>query len=131
LFHLQALHQYSSDEILVGGEGKLGNREEVYITFDPEVEEQGYIALSAAELSLNLAKGISIKPIASCISNSSACIERPIVTCDDTDKDVIYLRVAEKPAVVFNENCVVIQGTDEELVMATDRFILYWYEIMR
>lgn len=117
--------------VLIGGEGAIGKNGTVYITFDPDEEELGYVALSAAELSLNLVHGVRVNPVAACTKNvTSACYDREIVTCANTDKDVIYLRVAEKPAVVFNNNCVIIQGTEENLTKATDRFILYWYGIM-
>jgi len=34
------------------------NKEEVYVTFDPDVEKLAYVALGAAELSINLAQSL-------------------------------------------------------------------------
>ncbi|MBT7496922.1 hypothetical protein HN662_01205, partial [Candidatus Woesearchaeota archaeon] len=40
----------------------------LFITFDPNSTQMKYIALSAAELSLSLAKGIKVNPVAACTS---------------------------------------------------------------
>ena len=106
---------------------------EVYITFDP-AEGYGfkYVALSITELSLNLAKGMEIVPVAACTKNETeACKNRPIVTCDDEDISVIYLKETEEEGeVILKGNCVEISGKDWELVKATDRFLLQWYGVM-
>lgn len=106
---------------------------QVYITFDPTEENFKFVALSSAELSLNLAKGIEVLPIAACIKDETdACKGRPIVTCDDSDKAVIYLKkTKEKAQVALKGNCVELSGEDWELVKATDRFLLQWYQVMK
>jgi hypothetical protein len=105
---------------------------EVYLTFDPDEESYTYVTLSIAELSLNLAKGMEIKPIAACSKNeTTACKDRPIVTCENKDKAVVYLRQEEgKGKVNMDGNCVEIIGKDWEMVKATDRFLLQWYGVM-
>ncbi|MBW2995817.1 hypothetical protein KY332_00795 [Candidatus Woesearchaeota archaeon] len=105
---------------------------EVYLTFDPDEKSYTYVTLSIAELSLNLAKGMEIKPIAACSKNlTSACENRPIVTCENKDKAVIYMKQGEGEGEVnLKENCVEIIGKDWELVKATDRFLLQWYNVM-
>jgi hypothetical protein len=88
--------------------------------------------LSSAELSLNLAKGMEIIPVAACSKNeTSVCKDRPIITCDDEDKAVVYIRHSDKEGNVFlKDNCVEITGEGWELVKATDRFLLQWYGVM-
>jgi len=102
----------------------------VYVTFDPNSTQMKYIALSAAELSLNLAKGIKARPIAACTSNETACEGRPIVTCDSTDAPVIYIKKDKEPMLVQSGNCVILMGNEWDLVRVIDRFLLAWYGIM-
>jgi hypothetical protein len=105
----------------------------IYVTFDPTGHELKFVALSSAELSLSLAKGMGILPIAACDKNeTAACINRPIVTCKDSDKSVIYLKQSNSTGIVrFKGNCVELEGDGWELVKATDRFLLKWYRVMK
>jgi hypothetical protein len=104
----------------------------IYLTFDPEQSEKNMTALAASELALNLAQGIQREVIAACAKNvTSACATRPIVNCDDSDKSVIYFLRSNETVVEFNNNCILIMGSGDNLVMATDRLILYWYRIMK
>ena len=106
---------------------------QMYVTFDPSDEGLKFVALSSAELSLNLAKGMEILPVAACsVNETKACEDRPIITCHNRDKAVIYLKQTEGEGVVnLDGNCVVISGDDWELVKATDRFLLQWYQVMK
>lgn len=105
-------------------------KNEVYITFDPTLKPLSYVALSAAELSLNLVKGIGVTPIAACLINETeACKNRPIITCESGEA-AIYLKQDDEAKVILDGNCIIIQGRDYDLVKATDRFLLQWYRIM-
>lgn len=102
-----------------------------FITFDPEDENLQYIALSAAELSLNLAKAIKVMPVAACTKNiTEACYTRPIISCD-SDAPVIYLKQDNETALNLKGNCVEISGWREDMVKVTDRLILQWYGVMK
>ena len=105
----------------------------MYVTFDPTGSNLKFVALSSAELSLNLAKGIEVLPIAACDKNETrACMNRPIVTCEDEDKAVIYLKQTNSTgAVRLKGNCVEVLGDEWELVKAVDRFLLQWYQVMK
>ena len=105
----------------------------IYITFDPNDRSLKFVALSSAELSLNLAKGLEILPIAACAKNETeACGNRPIVTCEDNDKAVIYLKQTDSTGIVRLEgNCIELKGEGWELVKATDRLLLQWYQVMK
>jgi len=107
-------------------------KDEVYVAFNPTEKDLRYVALASAELSLNLAKGIGVKPLAACDRNETeACATRPIVNCDSEDKAVIYLQKTNETAMVkLDGNCVEILGNQSELVKATDRFLLKWYQVM-
>lgn len=103
----------------------------VYITFDPLGGGMQYVALSSAELSLNLVRGIGITPIAACDRNETyACADRPIKTCD-SEGAIIYLEQSNETEVVLQGNCVRIKGSNWNLVKATDRLLLQWYGVMK
>ena len=102
----------------------------VYITFDPLGQGMQYVALSSAELSLNLVRGIGITPIAACDRNETyACADRPIITCD-SNETAILVKQANETMVRLDGNCVILQGEEMDLVKAVDRFLFKFYAIM-
>lgn len=116
--------------------GKLNqifnNSLDIYLTFNPEGEEFSYMALAATELSLNINKALARNMIGACLTNTTAdCYNRPIVTCEDKDKAVIYLKEAENPKVILSGNCMIIEGSKEGIVQAAERILYTWYGIMR
>jgi len=115
-------------------DGELDKRftaNNLYITFNPDEERFTYLALAAGELSLNLVTALNATPIAACITNSTdTCSTRPIVSCQNEDKAVIYIREANETAVLLNGNCMVVQGNGMEIMRAVDRVLFIWYGIM-
>ena len=116
--------------------GKLNsvfsNASDVYLTFDADGEDFDYLALAATEISLNINQVLGKNIFAACIANNTPdCYMRPIVTCEDRETAVIFLRVAENPQVILSGNCMTLEGTDEELVMAAERVLYAWYGIMQ
>ena len=105
--------------------------DDLYITFDPGLNLK-YVALAASELSLNLFRVFNITPIAACTQNlTTSCHDRPIITCDNTDEAVIYLKEASPTKIILESNCVTIQGEGEELVRAADKVVWIQYGIIR
>lgn len=103
----------------------------VYMTFDPMDESKENIALSAGELSLTIVNGVQREVIAACSRNETeACANRPIMTCEDSNNSVIYLKQSNTTSVTFDLNCITITGSEEELLRATDKLILYWYGLV-
>jgi hypothetical protein len=116
---------------IVGELDKSFDPSKLYVTFDPRAESLSYVALAAAELSVNLATALDTIPIAACAYNvTEACYTRPIVSCQDTDKAVIFLREADETRVILEGNCMVIQGKAMELLKAVDRVLYIWYGVM-
>ncbi|MCK5630106.1 MAG: hypothetical protein KAI26_05790 [Nanoarchaeota archaeon] len=116
--------------------GKLNSvfsdADDVYLTFDADGENFDYLALAATEISLNINQVLGKNIFAACIANNTPdCYMRPIVTCEDRETAVIFLRVAENPQVILSGNCMTLEGTDEELVMAAERVLYAWYGIMQ
>ncbi|MDO8740556.1 MAG: hypothetical protein Q7J54_03190 [Candidatus Woesearchaeota archaeon] len=116
--------------------GKIDDRfnfsKSIYLTSDPAESGAGYIALAAAELSLNMVQGLGLLPVAACSENKTIyCAERPIINCTNTDEPVIYLKENDKAEVELKGNCVVINGKDVDLVRSTDRLLYQLYRIMK
>lgn len=108
--------------------------ENVYLTVDPSEErtpETAYLNLAAVELSRKLVEPFERNVTAACTRNETeACESRPIVTCENTNSSVIYLRQASESKIVLNGNCAVIQGKGEGIVMAADKALFQWLKIM-
>jgi hypothetical protein len=128
---------YAPKELLrieiIGSLDDVFNLGPIYITFDPStIGNKSFTALAAGELSLNLAQGFQRPLIPACAKNlTSACLNRPIVNCDDRDKAVIYLLESNETSITFDSNCVIVRGKDANMVKATDRLLLFWYGVMK
>ncbi|MEM2915747.1 MAG: hypothetical protein QXT19_00050 [Candidatus Woesearchaeota archaeon] len=110
-----------------------------YLTFDPDSNSTNssnntdfkYLALAFSELGLSWSRGMGNEVITACTKNLSvACAGHPIITCDDDDKAVFYVRIAEKPRVTLDGNCLIIEGQGLELIKAVDRVLYHFYRIM-
>ena len=106
------------------------NLASTYLTFDPDSEQMAYVGLATGELTQNLAKTLSLAFVPACTKRSEDCAEVPVITCDNTDDPVIYLKTSDETGVFGEGNCLVIQGTEMELVRATNRFLLGLYNIV-
>ena len=115
-------------------------KKNIYITFNPTEDNQKYVALAASELTLSMAKGMNINPVAACDRNESddelkqreidrACTNRSIITCE-SGKPAVYLLQEEPAKVEMKGNCVLVQGVGMNLTKAVDRLLYEWYGIM-
>lgn len=116
-------------------EGSLDKRfsdaEEVYITFNPLGKDLPHVALAIGEFDQSLITSFGKIPIGACDKNETkGCKDRPIVTCEDEDKAVVYFNESIETKIIFSGNCVIIQGYGSELVRAVDRVLMKWYKIM-
>ena len=103
----------------------------IYITFNPLGQNLNYVALAVGEFDQSIIKAFNKVPIAACDRNeTTACSDRPIITCDNTDKPVLYLQQEPEAKVIFKDNCMIVQGVGPEIVRATDRLLLKLYGIM-
>jgi len=122
------------EDVYISGNFSGFKSSPIYITFDPDSEKGQfkYLALASSELTLHVVRGLNFTVIGACTKNETdACFERPIVTCDDVDKSVIYLK-AEPPAqITLNDHCVVLSGNEMELLKSVDRLLFQWYKIMK
>ena len=121
------------ETVPVSGQFTGFNATPVYITFDPNTKKEqfSYLALATSEITLNLIRALNQTVEAACTKNETdVCIERPIVTCDDTEKSVIYLKAEGDAGIQLNNHCVTLTGENFELLRSSDRLLYQWYHIM-
>jgi len=105
--------------------------DKMYIVFDPEDENLGYIALAATDISRALTRVYGITPIAACTKNlTTACANVPIQTCNTTGRPVIYLDNDPTQKIIYTGNCLIIQGEKDDLLKAVQRVLFEWYKII-
>jgi len=108
--------------------------ETVYLTIDPseeKLQETAYKSVAAIELSRKLTDPFYRTVVTACTRNETeACSERPIVTCENTNSSVIYLKKADETKIILDGNCVTIQGTGQEIIRAADKALFQWLGIM-
>ncbi len=121
------------EDVYVSGE--LGDfSAPIYISFDPESDSEQfkYLALASSELSLHLIRALNFSVEAACTKNlTDACVDRPIVSCDDVDKSVIVISSEPPTQITLKDNCVVLSGLELELLKSVDRLLFQWYKVMR
>lgn len=104
---------------------------EFYVTFNPTGKEFSYIALAVADFNTHMSKVFEKNPVAACDRNETEpCMARPIVTCDDTDKLVLYIKESQKFRAYYNSNCIVVEGSGFDLIKGVDRILYNLYNIM-
>ncbi len=109
--------------------------ETIYLTIDPTSEERtpeiAYLNLAAVELSRKLVEPFERNVTSACTRNETdACVSRPIITCENTNSSVIYLKLADEEKIILKGNCAVIQGRGEGIVKAADKALFQWLKIM-
>ena len=109
----------------------FNNQSEFYVTFNPTGKQFSYIGLAVADFSTHMSKVFEKKPIAACDRNlTESCKKIPIITCEDADKLVLYIKESRKFKVYYNNNCIVVEGNELELVKGVDRILYNLYNIM-
>ncbi len=121
-------------DVYITGNLTAFKKEPVYITFDPNASSGDfkYLALGASELSLHLVRALNVSVVAACTSNDSlVCEGRQIVTCEDKDKNVIYLDASPPTQITLDGRCVKLSGLEMDLLKSIDRLLFQWYRIMK
>ena len=104
---------------------------EIYVTFDPLGSDLQYVALAIGKFDQTMLKAYGKIPVAACDRNeTNACATRPIITCENTVDSVMSIQQTDEAAVVFDDNCIIVQGRGEELVQAMERLLFHLYGIM-
>ena len=110
----------------------FNNQSEFYVTFNPSGKDFSYVGLAVADFNTHMSKVFEKKPIAACDRNETEpCKTRPVVTCEDKDKLVLYIKEADKFRAYYNNNCIVVEGNGIDLVKGVDRILYNLYNIMK
>ena len=121
-------------DIVIGGsldKEFFDSEDEFFVTFNPTGKEFSFVGLAVADFNTHMSKVFEKMPIAACDRNETEpCRSRPIVTCDDKDKLVLYVRESDKFRTYYKGNCIVIEGTGLDLVKGVDRILYNLYGIM-
>lgn len=108
------------------------SQNEFYVTFNPLGKSLPYVALAVADFDTHMSKVFEKNPISACDRNETeSCKVRPIVTCSDSDKLVLYIKEADKFRTYFSNNCIVVEGSELDLVKGVDRILYNLYGIMK
>ncbi len=103
----------------------------VYVTFNPLGTNLQYVALAVSKFDQTLTKAFGKLPIAACDRNETeACKTRKIITCNNTDSPVLYIDQQDTPLVRFKDNCIMVQGKEDNIVKAMERLLYLLYGIM-
>jgi hypothetical protein len=124
---------YDLGNVFIEGDldSRFLNASEIYMTFDPIGEELQYIALAIGEMDQSLIQAFGVIPVAACYKNETeVCKTRPIVTCEDRDKAVVYYKRNETLRVIADGNCLIIEGNEFDIVKGVDRVLMRMYGIM-
>ncbi len=109
----------------------FNNQTEFYNTFNPTGKELSYVTLAVADFSTHMSKVFEKNPVAACDRNETEpCRTRPIVTCEDKDKLVLYIKESSRFRTYYNNNCIVVEGSGFDLVKGVDRILYNLYNIM-
>lgn len=108
----------------------FNNAKTYYVTFNPVSDGLQYVALAANDFNQQMVNIFFKTPIPACDRNETeACASVPIITCDNTNDIVLYIVKANETSVNFQNNCIIVEGTDFELVRAIDKVLYTFYGI--
>ena len=109
----------------------FNNQTQLYVTFNPKGREFSYVSLAVADFETHMSKVFEKNPVGACDRNETeACKTRPILTCNDTDKLVLYIKESETFKAYYNNSCIVVEGNGFDLVKGVDRVLYNLYDIM-
>jgi hypothetical protein len=139
-FEEQWVLRYSPRELLdipvIGNMSDVfKSKDYVYITFNPFDEELSYVALAAGDLSIGLSRFLNKKPIAACTQqDDQGCLSVKIVNCSSEEykeEPIIFLNHKSPTMLIFEDNCVIVQGYGFELLRSVDLLMLKYYGVMK
>ncbi len=109
----------------------LNNATDYYVTFNPTGSNFSHVALAVGDFNSHMTNIFFKKPIAACDRNETlTCINRPIITCDNTYELVLYVKETNKTRAYYDDNCIVVEGSGFDLVKGVDRILYDFYNII-
>lgn len=107
---------------------KFNNATQYYVTFNPVEGNFSAMALAVGDFNEHMTKIFFKNPIAACDRNETdVCAARPIITCENTEEIVLYVRDSETDRVIYDNNCIIAEGKGLGIVKAVDKALLNFY----
>jgi hypothetical protein len=110
----------------------LNDAAEYFVTFNPTGENFSSVALAVGDFNQHMVKIFFKQPIAACDRNETfSCRSRPIITCENTDELVLYVKESNRTGVRFTDNCILVEGSGLDLVKGVDRVLYEFYGVIQ
>ena len=113
---------------------KFNNASQYYVTFNPLGNELTYIRLARLDYDVQMVNVFKKTPISACDRDAtnitSACVDVPIITCENTEDIVVYFKESDRLSVEYKDNCIIINGKGFDIVKGVDRVLYNLYDIM-
>ena len=103
-----------------------------YATFNPNGTQFSHVALAVADFNQHMTNVFFKNPVAACDRNQTEgpCLTRPVITCENRNYMVLYVKEADENRTYYDGNCMVVEGSGFGLVKGVDRILLNLYGIM-
>lgn len=100
------------------------------VTFNPSGNNFAHVALAIGDFNQHMMHVFEKMPIASCDRNETeACADRPVADCS-SEGIVFYVNESSENEVVYDDNCIVVNGNGIELVKSVDWVLYNLYGIL-
>jgi len=113
---------------------KFNDASQYYVTFNPLGKEFTHIRLGRLDYDMMMIQVFDKTPISACdrnVSNATAaCLDIPIITCENTDDIVVYFKESNELGVEYRNNCIIISGSGLDIVKGVDRVLYNLYGVM-
>jgi hypothetical protein len=102
-----------------------------YVTFNPDINDS-QITLAYYELSRHMGQALNIETFPTVTHDVDNIENETIKNCETNNQEpIIYLKYESPAKVEMQRNCLVIQGEGSEMVMAANRALYGFYNIMK
>ncbi len=121
------------ENITIYGDEVVFEKTPIYITFNPEEDEENmkYLALAGAELSQSIARALQKDVKAACTTNTTdACKNQTIVKCGDEGESVIQISTKGPTRIVLRDSCILLQGEGINLLRSVDKLLYRYYHVL-
>ncbi|MAG20179.1 hypothetical protein CL618_01980 [archaeon] len=101
----------------------LNSAQKIYITNNPQENTQE----AQSEFLGNLIPFISPSLVQACSEDIPSCSEKPLKTCQDATSSVKIIQFKQSDNIIVNyqDNCLLIQGNNQDLIKKLDKLVLY------
>lgn len=99
----------------------LNSAEKIYISSNP----QDNLGVYLQGLQFNLLNNLNAKKVFSCYEDNEDCADFPLKNCSDASDTIKVILIKKgETEITYKDNCLLVQGKDEELVKYIDKFVL-------